>query len=145
MLRVIVWEASAFMAEVEQLDQRALLADVDADDVAEGRVDREQRAGPTAVGVLDPDLDDHALLDQVPDQVAHGGGAEAGCIADLLAGHRAVHVHLDQCAGSVVLAQVSDVGGPGPRHSRHLSPDVDPRGRWSARLALPAPAGYFAA
>ena len=79
-------------AEIEQLDEHAGLADVDADHVAVRRVDLQNRARSATLGVFDTCLDQHILLEQFADDVADSGEADSRRDAELLTGHRPVQI-----------------------------------------------------
>src|SRR6185437_8961425 len=57
---------------------------------------RDQPARPSAVRVLEPDLDEHAALEQFPDQVGDGGQAQPGGRGELLPGDRRLRDHVAQ-------------------------------------------------
>jgi hypothetical protein len=99
--------------EVEQLDLDARFTHVDAHHVAVVRVDPEQYPRPPAVRVDHPGLDDQPVLDQLAGDVADGGHAEPGDLAQFLAAERAVEEELGQQRGPVTPAEVADGGAVG--------------------------------
>ncbi|GAB4003645.1 hypothetical protein GCM10029992_46220 [Glycomyces albus] len=63
-------------SEVVDLHLHVRLGHVDTDEHAAPGVGRQQRPRPPAPGVLAPDLDDHAQLDEVGDQIRDGRDAQ---------------------------------------------------------------------
>jgi hypothetical protein len=101
--------------QVEQLHLHAGLADVDADDVAEPRVDPQQHARAAAVGLDQTGLDDEPLLDELTGHVGDRRRAQPGELAQLVPAQRTVEEQFGQQGGPVVPAQVPDCGAL-PRH-----------------------------
>src|SRR5450759_1658669 len=108
--------SSNLHVEIEELDENGGLTNVYAHDVPVVGLDAQQSARASTLGVFGASLDDHALVEQITHEVAHGGSADPGRLADLLSGHRAVVVDSRQRSGTVALAEVINVDGPGPCH-----------------------------
>lgn len=93
--------------EVEQLDPDPGFADVDADDVPVPGRDLEQDARAAAVGLDGSGLLDHAVGDQLADDVADGPGAQAGVPAQLLAAQGPFEIQMTQKRCTVAAPQVT--------------------------------------
>jgi hypothetical protein len=78
--------------QVEQLHPDPGLADIDADHVAAIRVDVEQHARPSAIGVLRAGLGDDAVLEQLTDDIGDRRGAQPSRGTEILAATGAAEI-----------------------------------------------------
>ncbi|GAB3904710.1 hypothetical protein GCM10029964_098890 [Kibdelosporangium lantanae] len=101
---------------VEEADLDMGLADVHAHDLRVVRADPEQGAWPATVRVDRAGLGDHAVADQVGDDVGDGRRAEAGGAHELQPAARTVEIESRQQRGPVVTPQVARCLLDGPEH-----------------------------